>query len=466
MPPGASSRPVRHGIAGPTPGTLINVTSPDPTSLPSSDDAIDSSIGRAAAPAADLRLAPTEREVAEARSRRRLMIAVRIAYLTGLVVFALLPFLPSLNPTFGEADGSFVIRTSFYGTLLFGLLILVVDALTPKKRLSTIFAFAFGIAAGFLASIALSALLNVIAEAWGLTEDPWSNYVLIVKMAGGVTLCYLAVSFVLTSKDDFRVVIPYVEFRRDVRGLRPLALDTSVLIDARVIALAESGFLDAPLVVPHFVIEELYRLGDSSDKLKRARGKRGLETLELLREVESATVTIDPSDGAGPVDQRLVEFAREQQLRVMTTDANLERLARIRDVVAINLNALANRIRPQVSPGDQFDLEITRRGQSDGQGVGFLGDGTMVVVENAAQHIGATLGIEVTNALQTSSGRMVFATLRAARETNGSVAESIADAATQQPRTPPPTRGGDDDAIGRFGSATRQRSPRNPRRSS
>jgi uncharacterized protein YacL len=402
---------------------------------------------------------PSERTRHAERAQRRMLLAVRLLYMVLLVTVALLPFVGSVTSdaefTFADYAGA------FSATFLFGAGVLFIDAITPNKKLASVFGIYLGIIAGLVGALAIGALLDLIAQSWDLKTNPWLGDRGLVKLAIGITLCYLAVSIVLTTKDDFRLVIPYVEFAKQVRGVRPLLLDTSALIDGRIDGVSQSGFLDAPLVVPQFVVDELQTLADSSDRLKRARGRRGLDMVNSLQSNALVDVSIDPAEAGGhSVDHMLLRMAGEQNLRILTTDYNLIKVARIQGVTVLNLNDLANTLRPQVVAGDRLEIEISKRGESAEQGVGYLPEGTMVVVENASDLIGQSVPVVVTNALQTSAGRMVFGKL-AQSETNGPAAggddeahrvENLAEAATRQPRTttrPAPTEG---------------RSRRNPRR--
>src|SRR5258705_6537213 len=150
-----------------------------------------------------------------------------------------------------------------------------------------------GVIAGLVGALAVSTLLDLVVKSWDLTAGNWPAYVSLIKLAIGMTMCYLAVSIVLTTKDDFRLVIPYVEFAKQVRGVRPLLLDTSVLIDGRIDGMGQTGVIDAPLVLPQFVIDELQALADSADKLKRARGRRGLTLVSKLQANPFVASSID-----------------------------------------------------------------------------------------------------------------------------------------------------------------------------
>jgi uncharacterized protein YacL len=287
---------------------------------------------------------------------------------------------------------------------------------------------------------------------------------------------------VLTTRDDFRLVIPYVEFARQVRGTRPLLVDTSALVDGRIEELGRTGIIDAPVIVAQFVIDELQALADSGDPSKRARGRRGLEVLQRLRTNPWIDLEVEElrADGRG-VDRALVEVAKADRFRIVTTDSALERVAEINGVACMNLNAVAGALRSGQSAGEEFTLEIVRPGENPHQGVGFLEDGTMVVVDHGSSLVGSSARVVVTNTVQTSAGRLVFA--RVARDADAPEHEAQADAevpdepqageaasdpdpaadarraamaraATTQPRTPP--RPGHDPG-GRRGS-------RNPRR--
>jgi uncharacterized protein YacL len=238
-----------------------------------------------------------------------------------------------------------------------------------------------------------------------------------------------------------------------------MLLDTSVLIDGRIEHLGNTGFLDAPLVVPDFVIEELQRLADSSDKLKRARGRRGLNVVSQLQASPYVDVSIDSIDVPGhSVDHKLLSLAAQQSMRILTTDYNLNKVARIHGVTVLNINDAGGALKSQALPGETLVVEVVRPGEAAGQGVGYLPDGTMVVVEGGADHLGEQVSLVVTNSLQTTAGRMIFGRMGDGAEAGeqGSVVDQMTRAATHQPR-----------ATGRPQPPRRQQqpdSPRNPRR--
>lgn len=199
--------------------------------------------------------------------------------------------------------------------------------------------------------------------------------------------------------------------RNNVPRSNPDILDTSVLIDGRVVELMEAGFLEGSIRVPRFVVRELQTLADSEDRMKRSRGRRGLEVLNRLREDTPGSVEVADwrFPGVEPVDEQLVEAALRERGRLVTNDFNLSQVARARDVTVLNLNELNNALKMEFIPGETLQLEILRRGEEPDQGVGFLEDGTMVVVEGAGDRVGEQLDITVTSVIQTDAGRMVFA---------------------------------------------------------
>src|SRR3989475_2212691 len=187
-------------------------------------------------------------------------------------------------------------------------------------------------------------------------------------------------------------------------------LDASAIIDGRIAAVCGTGFLDGPLVVPGFVLRELQRIADSSDALKRSRGRRGFEVLGRLQRIPGLTVEIAEVDIAGveDVDLKLLELARRRGGRIVTNDYNLNKLAELAGVAVLNVNELANAVKPVMLPGEAMTVQVLREGKESGQGVGYLDDGTMVVIEQGRRYIGHALDVVVTSVLQTPAGRMIF----------------------------------------------------------
>lgn len=292
-------------------------------------------------------------------------------------------------------------------------IVLLIDYLTPKKKISTLFSVLIGVLGAVVASIALGFVIDLLLETWIIdlhSREAIAPIVATIKVLLGITLAYLCITTVLQTQDDFRLVIPYVEFAKQIRGMRPMLLDSSVLIDGRILDMCQTGFIQAPLVIPHFVVAELQLLADSTDKQKRARGRRGLDYISTLQRSPAIDISIDETGVPGKaVDQMLVELARQMPAIVVTTDTGLVRVAAIHGVVAVNLNDLAIALKPAVTTGQELSINVTRPGEQPGQGVGYLDDGTMVVVEDGAGAVGEQISVTVTSTLQTSAGRLVFA---------------------------------------------------------
>jgi uncharacterized protein YacL len=299
----------------------------------------------------------------------------------------------------------------FIGVMLAAVAVVVGDLLTPRKRIQTISAVYFGIIVG----IFLNNLINdAVQPALQLYINPKVH--MAISSVLMIFMCYVCISTLLQTKDDFRFIIPYVEFSKEVKGARPLVLDTSVVIDGRIADVAETRVIDQPMVVPRFVLQELQSIADSADKLRRNRGRRGLDILNRLQKSPGVEVRIDDAElpelaGIREVDQRLVILAKHLGGKVVTNDYNLNKIARLQGVEVINLNDLANAMKPIVLPGENLNVKLIKRGEEPGQGIGYLDDGTMVVAEQGAHHISEMVRLTVTSVLQTSAGRMIFGRL-------------------------------------------------------
>jgi len=262
---------------------------------------------------------------------------------------------------------------------------------------------------GLLVGVVMASLFRFVLQA-----TPMPQYFVDAAYLLMLTIfCYLGVSVIMQTKDNFRFIIPYVEFSRETRGRLPIILDTSVIIDGRVADVCETRFLDAPLIIPRFVLQELQNIADSDDKLRRKRGRRGLDMLNRLRRNKKLEVIIHDTtlERGEMVDGKLINLAKALDARVMTNDFNLNKIAQLQNVDVININDLANALKAVVMAGEQISVGIIKAGEEPGQGVGYLDDGTMVVVEQGRDHIGKEVTITVTSVLQTSAGRMVFGRL-------------------------------------------------------
>jgi uncharacterized protein YacL len=296
--------------------------------------------------------------------------------------------------------------------------LIAVDVFLPRKSLAALSGTFLGLVVGMVMAYALGLVLDLVLEAYApvLMADPRGparSLIVAVKLMLGLACCYLAISFILQTKDDIRFVIPYVEFAKQSRGQRPLILDTSVIIDGRIADICETRIIDAPMLIPRFVLQELQSIADSPDKLKRNRGRRGLDMLNKLQtsdkvEIRITDVRLSGADEAADVDQKLLALAKKIDGRIMTNDYNLNKIAQLRGVEVININDLANALKPVVMPGESVTVKIIKPGEEPGQGVGYLDDGTMVVAEGCRDQIGNEVTLLVTSVLQTSAGRMIF----------------------------------------------------------
>jgi uncharacterized protein YacL len=294
---------------------------------------------------------------------------------------------------------------AFGGIVLLAVAVIIADVMVSKKRIDTVSAVYLGLIVGLFLTYVLRLAFSSVLPQNTPTAD-WFPLVL------GMVVCYVCISMLLQTKDDFRFIIPYVEFVKEIKGLKPYILDTSVIIDGRIADVVETKILDNQLIMPRFVIAELQAVADSADRLRRSRGRRGLDILNRLSNNTDVDFKIYdrelPEFANQPVDLKLVLLAKYLQGKIVTNDYNLNKVARLHGVGVINLNDLANSLKPVVLPGETLEVRIVKQGEEAGQGVGYLDDGTMIVVEGGREHINQTVRIAVTSVLQTSAGRMIF----------------------------------------------------------
>lgn len=304
-----------------------------------------------------------------------------------------------------------------FGTLILAIIVVVIEIFIPRKSLQALSGLFFGLVVGLLVTFGLTMVLDLLVSAFFPTFTPINGVehppVAITKVLLGIICCYYCVSFVLQTKDDIRFVIPYVEFSKQIKGMRPIILDTSVIIDGRISEICETGIIEQKLIVPRFILHELQAVADSNDKLKRARGRRGLDVLNELQskqniEIEILEPRLSKAEASESVDLKLLALAQQLSARVATNDYNLNKIARLRGVGIININDLANALKPVALAGETMTVKVIKPGEEAGQGVGYLDDGTMIVVEQGRAHIGQVVNVAVTSVLQTSAGRMIF----------------------------------------------------------
>ncbi|MBS3764067.1 MAG: PIN domain-containing protein [Planctomycetes bacterium] len=295
------------------------------------------------------------------------------------------------------------------GIAVSGLLV-VFEMFFSRSPLAAVSSIVFGTLVGLAFALIAQQISLMIFE--DFIQDPE-----IFKRSAGlafmVVFVYLAIAFLYQTRDKFRVVIPYVEFRKEERGSKPVLLDTSVIVDGRVAEILGTGIINDPIVIPQMVLQELHNIADSDDKLRRERGRLGIQMLDDIRQnpdIDTRIKTLD-SDSNKPVDERLVEIAKQHGARIMTNDYNLNRIASLEGIDIINLNELAGALKPVALPDEKLTVKLLRTGEQSDQAVGYLQDGTMVVVEDAAAQIGEEAEIVVTNTITRETGRIIFGQL-------------------------------------------------------
>lgn len=376
------------------------------------------------------------------RSGQVILWLLRGAFGAVVISVAMIAF-QHFNDT--NPEEPFYAWAAFLVILVVGLGIVVVDLAIRDKQITTISAIYVGLLLGLLLGNILSTAVEPFLFDWDVgRQDPSTAIRVTVENVKGkdpvlvinqptrgpmarnqsqrkailslvltVFCCYLSVSTLLQTKDEFRFIIPYVEFSRQIKGAKPLVLDTSVIIDGRIADICDTRFLDSKLIVPRFVLQELQAVADSSDKLKRNRGRRGLDMLKRMQGNNKIELTLHDANlpelrEATKVDERLVLMAKALGARVVTNDYNLNKIAQLQGVEVINLNELANALKSVALPGELMSVKLVKPGDQIGQGVGYLEDGTMVVVEQGRSAIGQEVTITVTSVLQTPAGRMIF----------------------------------------------------------
>lgn len=315
------------------------------------------------------------------------------------------------------------------------LLVIFVDmAAVGRSSIATVSAIVFGLLIGFLASQLFIGIVSLMGD---FADETGKRQLNGIRLCVTLIFCYLGPSYLLRTKDDLRFVVPYVEFQRQGSGPLSLVLDTSAIIDGRIVDLIRVGLFEVPLIVPRYVIEELQRIADSHDKNRRVRGRRGLDMLKALQALPAVQIEF-PQTAFGQageeVDRRLIETARARSAKLVTVDLNLQKVCEVEGVPVLNPNEIARASRASYIPGDRIGLRIVKPGEGPKQGVGFLDDGTMVVVEGARTFKGKHVSAVVTSSIQSAAGRMVFAR----RLEPGEPLESDEAQAAESEAAPPP----------------------------
>lgn len=290
---------------------------------------------------------------------------------------------------------------------VFGLIVVLADRLLKGFSLRAFSSATFGLLLGLLFAnlFIASDILRYQSE-----TVQWA-----ARLVVYCTFGYLGMMLAMRSnRDEFSLIIPYVRFARETTQHEPLVVDTNIIIDGRIADLCATGFLSRSLIVPRFVLGELQTLADSRDSMKRERGRRGLEILNQLQKSREIDLTIHETTGDADlsIDARLVRTAKVLQARLLTNDQALCQVARLQQVPALNLTDLARALRPNAAAGDELELNLVKEGREAHQAVGYLPDGTMIVVNHARAFLGKVATVVVSSALQTGAGRLIFAELK------------------------------------------------------
>jgi uncharacterized protein YacL len=289
--------------------------------------------------------------------------------------------------------------------LLIGILVVLVDILLKGFSLRGLTALSFGLAMGTLISW-------MIGNSPLLTEgDPQIIY--LVQLSLFVICTYLGTVIALRGKDDFNLVIPYVRFVPHEVDVPLVVVDTSALIDGRIAKLCRSQFFSSALIIPTFVLNELQQVADSPDPVKQARGRRGLQVLNELRAIKHLDIRIHPSEVSRrqDIEAKLVFLAQSMRAKLLTTDTNLASMAKFQGVPWLDIHSLEEALRPEIVIGESIAVDLVKPGKDEGQAVGYLPDGTLVVVNNARSFVGKRVTAEIIGVLPSGNGKMIFANL-------------------------------------------------------
>ena len=290
------------------------------------------------------------------------------------------------------------------GGFIFGVLIIALEAgmrgISVRGLSSAVFGLMLGLIIARFMSAALFALFPLDKSMKDIT-----SYLLTLSFS------YLGMAIALRGRDEFNLIIPYVKFRRQDEKADTIVLDTSAIIDGRIVDIMKTSFIDARLVVPRFVLKELQTIADSSDSIKRQRGRRGLEILHMIQSDKRFNLVVHEEDfpDTRDVDGKLVRLGKLLEAKIITVDFNLNRISELQGVKVLNINELSNALKSVVLPGESIEVKPIKEGKEHNQAVAYLEDGTMVVVEEARRLIGQSVHVVVTSVLQTQAGRMVFA---------------------------------------------------------
>lgn len=330
----------------------------------------------------------------------------------------------SLLVIFASASGYTILKIvdeklSYVGIasgMLIAIIAILFEERVKKTPLRIVLGGAFGLITGLIvANLLTYPLVNFV-------EDDYLKFA--AYLFTNCVIGYVGLSIGMKKGDEFdgqKLFKHFEDKKTDTpkeasapAPVKSLLVDTSVIIDGRIAEICETGFLEGKLVVPQFVLQELQYIADSSDPMKRTRGKRGLDVLKQIQSNQRMEVVITDKDfpEIREVDSKLVALAKELGGKILTNDSNLNKIAELRGVDVLNINKLATALKPVVLPGEVMHILVTKEGKEHGQGVGYLEDGTMVVIDNAREYLGKAIDVSITSVLQTTGGRMIFSKVK------------------------------------------------------
>lgn len=286
-----------------------------------------------------------------------------------------------------------------------GFSLILIEANMRRVSVRGLSSMVFGLILGMIMAKLITDILSLL---------PLGDVVnSILKVVLTLVFSYLGAVMALRGKDEFNVIIPYVRFKRQDGQEDFVILDTSAIIDGRIADICKTRFFEAKMIVPRFVLQELQRIADSEDSLKRQRGRRGMEVVRSMQKDSTLDIRIHEDDitGVADVDTKLIKLAKILEAKICTTDFNLNRVASIQGVKILNVNELANAVKSVVFPGEAMEIRLIKEGKESDQAVGYMDDGTMIVVAEGRKLIGQKVKAEVTSVLQTQAGKMIFAKL-------------------------------------------------------
>ena len=289
------------------------------------------------------------------------------------------------------------------GGFLLAVFLVSLEILLKKVSSRGLSAAVFGLLFGLILSRLIITTLDLVPIASDILNS--------LKSAIVVIFCYFGMIIALRGRDEFNIIIPYVRFSRQDQREELIVLDTSVIIDGRIADICQTKFIEGKFIIPRFVLKELQQIADSQDPIKRNRGRRGLDVLARVQKLPSVEFKIHEEEfpDTKEVDAKLVKLAQLLGAKVLTNDFNLNKVAELQGVRVLNINELANALKPVVLPGELMEARVIKEGKEYNQGVAYLDDGTMVVIEQGRTLIGQTVRVLVTSVLQTAAGRMIFA---------------------------------------------------------